>query len=141
LASIWVTRLNRRLLVLAQTFAAQPEAPINQASGDWQATKAAYPFFANPHATPAAILLPHQERTLERMQAHPLVLVVQDTTFLNYTHHPATPGLGPIGGHQQGLVMHSTLAFTPDGLPLGVLAQQIWAHPQPQARPPVNSRP
>ena len=70
------TRLNRRLLTLAETFAAQPEAPINQASADWQATKAAYAFFANPHATPDAILLPHQERTVERMQAHPLVLLV-----------------------------------------------------------------
>jgi len=46
------------------------------------------------------------------MQPHPLILLVQDTTFLNYTHHPATRNLGPIGGHQQGLVMHSTLAFT-----------------------------
>jgi hypothetical protein len=132
-------RLNRRLLTMAEAFGAQPEAPINQASGDWQATKAAYAFFANPHARPADILLPHQERTLERMQMHPLVLLVQDTTFLNYTHHPATRNLGPIGGGQQGLVMHSTLAFTPGGLPLGVLAQQIWARPQPQSRPPKRA--
>ena len=41
-------RLNRRLLVLVETFGAQPQAPINQASADWQDTKAAYAFFANP---------------------------------------------------------------------------------------------
>jgi hypothetical protein len=34
-------RLNRRLLGLAETFAAQREAPINQACADWQATSAA----------------------------------------------------------------------------------------------------
>ena len=28
-------RLNRRLLALAETFGAQPTAPINQASADW----------------------------------------------------------------------------------------------------------
>ncbi len=123
-------RLNRRLLVLAEAFSAQPEAPINQASGDWYATKAAYAFFANPKALPAELLAPHQERTLERMHAHPLVLLVQDTTFLNYTHHPATEGLEPIGGGQRGLVLHSTLAFTPQGLLLGVLAQQMWARPE-----------
>jgi hypothetical protein len=61
------------------------------------------------------------------MAAYPLVLAVQDTSFLNYTHHPATGGLGTIGGGQRGLVMHSTLVFTPQGLPLGVLEQQIWA--------------
>jgi hypothetical protein len=126
-------RLNRRLVGLAETFAAQPEAPINQACADWQATKAAYAFFANPKAAPSAILLPHQERTLERIRSRSLVLLVQDTTFLNYTHHPATKGLGPIGGNQLGLVMHSTLAFTPTGLPLGILAQQIWARPCQEA--------
>ncbi len=97
-------RLNRRLLTLAEAFGAQPQAPINQASVDWQDTKAAYAFFANPHALPAEILLPHQQRTLERMAAHPLVLAIQDTT----------------------------LAVTPLSLPLGVLDQQIWARPEPE---------
>jgi hypothetical protein len=133
-------RLNRRLLALAETFGAQPTAPINQASDDWYATKAAYGFFANPKAIPAELLAPHQERTLERMQAHNLVLLAQDTTFLNYTHHPATTGLGPIGGDQRALVMHSTLAFTPHGLPLGVLAQQIWARPEAAAAKPKRTR-
>ena len=59
-------RLNRRLLTLAEAFGAQPQAPINQASADWQSTKAVYAFFANPQAMPAEILLPHQQRTLER---------------------------------------------------------------------------
>jgi hypothetical protein len=122
-------RLNRRLLTLAEAFGAHPEAPINQASADWHHTKAAYAFFDNQHALPAEILLPHQQRTLERMAAHPLVLAIQDTTFLNYTHHPATTGLGPIGAGQRGLLMHSTLALTPQALPLGVLMQQIWARP------------
>jgi hypothetical protein len=108
-------RLNRRLLTLADAFGAHPQAPINQASADWQATKAAYAFFANPHALPAQILLPHQQRTLERMAAYPLVLAIQDTSLLNYTHHPATSGLGPIGGGQRGLVMHSTLAVKNGG--------------------------
>jgi Transposase DNA-binding len=72
------------LLVMAEAFGAQPEAPINQASADWQDTKAAYAFFANPNALSAEILLPHQQRTLERMAAYPLVLAVQDTSFLNY---------------------------------------------------------
>src|SRR5881396_574746 len=60
-------RLNRRLLVMAEAFGAQPEAPINQASADWQDTKAAYAFFANPNALSGEILLPHQQRTLEGM--------------------------------------------------------------------------
>ena len=126
-------RLNRRLLIMAEAFGAQPAAPINQASADWQDTLAAYAFFARERALPAEILLPHQQRTLERMAAHaPLILAREDTTFLNFTHHPATSGLGPIGGGQRGLVMHSTLAFTPQGLPQRLLDQQIWARPEPE---------
>src|SRR4029453_12774511 len=126
-------RVDRRLLALAEAFGAQPTAPINQASDDWYATKAAYAFFANPKAMPAELLAPHQERTLERMQAHKLVLLAQDTTFLNYTHHPATAGFGPIGGGRRGVGVSSPPAFPPPGLPLGVLAQHIWARPQAAA--------
>jgi hypothetical protein len=123
-------RLNRRLLTIAEAFGALPQAPTNQASADWQDTKAAYAFFDNPHVLPAEILLSHQQRTLERMAAHPLIVAIQDTTFLNYTHHPATGGL--IGsnwwrttwlGHAFDPCRH------PDALLLGVLEQQIWARP------------
>ena len=60
------------------------------------------------------------------MKGYGLVLAVQDTTFLDYTRHTKTDGLGPIGTPQQnlkGLVMHSTLAFSPEGMPLGWLAE------------------
>src|SRR3989337_4173299 len=66
------------------------------------------------------------------MKAHSLVLAVQDTTFLNYTHRPQTEGLGEIGTKQQnqrGFGMHSTLAVTPQGLSLGLLTQQFFERP------------
>src|SRR5262249_4099680 len=48
----------------------------------------------------------------------PVVLAIQDTSYLNYSHHPHRQGLGPIGDSQsnaQGLIMHSTLIVTPGG--------------------------
>jgi hypothetical protein len=75
-----------------------------------------------------------------RMHNYNLVLLAQDTTFLNYTRHPATAGLGPIGGGQRGLVMHSTLAFAPQGLPLGVLDQHIWARSEAATTKAKRSR-
>jgi hypothetical protein len=62
------------------------------------------------------------------MKAVPLVLAVQDTTYLDWTHHPHTTGLGPLASEvRQGLLVHSTLALTPERIPLGVLEQQVWA--------------
>jgi hypothetical protein len=123
-------RLEWRIVDIATKLAAQPTASINQACEDWADTKAAYRLFANEGVTAEKILKPSQQRTRERMKDHCLVLAVQDTTFLDYTRHTKTSGLGPIGTRQQtlkGLVMHSTLVFTPEGMPLGLLAQEIWA--------------
>lgn len=123
-------RLDVRLVDIAAKLAAQPLAPINQACDDWADTKASYRLFQNEKVTPEKILTPHQQRTRERMASYPLVLAVQDTTYLNYTSHSKTEGLGPIGTEEQdllGLVDHTTMALTPEGLPLGVLSQDIWA--------------
>lgn len=123
-------RIDKRFISVAMKFSAQPQVPINQACEDWADTKATYGLFHNEKVTPDLILAPHQQRTQERMQSHLLVLAVQDTTYFNYTKHLKTRGLGPIGTEEQdlrGLVNHTTLAITPQGLALGVLAQKIWA--------------
>ena len=125
-------RLNRRCQELAAIFSQQPNVSINQACETWFDTKAAYRFFDNDKVTPAQILAPHQQCTVARMRQHKLVLAVQDTTFFNYTHHPHTEGLGEIGNkkqHQRGFGMHSTLAVTPEGAPLGMLTQAYFIRP------------
>ena len=126
-------RLAWRLVDTAAKMTAQPMAPINQACDDWADTKASYRLFQNEKVSADRILAPHQQRTRERMSGYELVLAVQDTCYLNYTSHRKTKGLGPIGTEQQnlsGLVMHTTMALTPAGLPLGVLAEDIWARPE-----------
>lgn len=125
-------RLNQRCQKLASMLEQQSTEPINQACEDWADTKAAYRFFDNSKVSPEKILAPHYQRTVKRMKPHALVLAVQDTTFFNYTHHPQTAGLGEIGTKQQnqrGFGMHSTLAVTPQGLPLGLLTQQFFERP------------
>lgn len=125
-------RLNQRCQKVAEALEQQSTESINQACEDWADTKAAYRFFDNPKVSSAQILAPHYQRTVKRMRSHPLVLAVQDTTFLNYTHHPRTEGLGEIGTkaqNQRGFGMHSTLAITPEGLPLGLLTQQFFERP------------
>jgi Transposase Tn5 dimerisation domain len=70
----------------------------------------------------------HVESTYRRLDHASVVLAVQDTTEVNWTRHPATQGLGPLGHTAcHGLLVHTTLAFTPERVPLGLLAQQVWA--------------
>lgn len=125
-------RLNFRCSKLVEALGQQPTAPINQACEDWADSKAAYRFVDNLKVTPEKILAPHIARTVERMAGQEIVLAIQDTTFLNYTHHPETQDLGEIGTkaqNQRGFGLHSTLAVTPSGKPLGILTQAFLERP------------
>ena len=121
-------RLTARLQTLAAALGAQPMASLPEACGDASATTAAYRFFNNTAVTPDALLAGHVQATWRRVQAVPVVLAVQDTTLLDWSQHPATTGLGRLAqATQRGLLAHTTVAFTPEGLPLGLLAQEVWA--------------
>ena len=85
----------QRLLGLTQAFFEQPTASTPMAlPGDAGQSKAAYRFFNNPQVDRQALLHPHYEATAGRIREHPLVLVAQDTTRLNYDAHANTHGLG-----------------------------------------------
>jgi hypothetical protein len=123
-------RLEDRLLDLAGAFFAKPQANIPQACGTPAAVKAAYRFFDHHRVTMDALLEPHHRATIDRVRRESLVLVAQDSSSLSYTMHPEMQGIGPISNRvdgPQGLVVHSALAFRPDGLPLGLLDIEAWA--------------
>ncbi len=124
-------RLDDRLQKLVEKLAADPGMSIPKAMGDWSQAKAAYRFFANDDVTREKILDPHYRATSKRLTEMESVLVVQDSCFLNYTHHPATEGLGNIGSKGQknqlrGVIIHSALAVEPGThRVLGLLDQQV----------------
>ena len=121
-------RRTQRVVELATVLARRPGAALPEACGDRATLKAAYRFFDNAAIDPQNLLDSHVDATLARHATVPLVLAVQDTTELDWTAHPATTGLGPLGHPaHRGLHVHTTLAFTPERVPLGLLAQQVWA--------------
>lgn len=134
---IFEGRLRRRLSTLARDFFKQPGKPIPAAcEGSEAKTRAASRFFRNKRIDMQTLLKGHAEATLERVQNHRVVLAVQDTTTVNYTAHASTEGLGPIATRQDsavGLVLHSTIGFTSEGTPLGILAAQCWARDPKEA--------
>ena len=121
-------RLNRRLVRVVEDLARQPSASVPQASGTWAATKAVYRFWDSERVAPEAMRASHTRSTVERVRGHEWVLAVQDTTNLDFAHHPQTKGLGPLdNAFQWGLKVHSTLAVSSEGVPLGLLCQEVWA--------------
>src|SRR4029453_4439372 len=127
-AELGDARRTQRVIALATPLAQRPGASLPEACSNSAMLKAAYRFFDTPAIEPQDLLDSHIGATLPRVAAVPLVLAVQDTTELDWTAHPATTGLGPRGHPaHRGLHVQTTLAFTPDRVPLGVLAQQVWA--------------
>lgn len=89
-------RLTNRLIKLADHFGNIPESPINQACGTWSETKAAYRFFKNEKVEAAEILSTHIANIIARCEAHKTVLSIQDTSYICYSNHDKTTGLGMI---------------------------------------------
>lgn len=77
-------RLTSRLVTLARSLARAPDLPLPQALPQWRDLKAAYRFFDNAKAVPEHILAGHINATWSRNRAAPIVLAVQDTTYLNW---------------------------------------------------------
>ena len=121
-------RRERRVIRLIDQFSANPEASIPKACGSAADTKAAYRALGSEDISAEQIRLAHARATVERARTCKRVLVLQDTMVLSFPTCPATEGLGPVGKEgTRGLFVHSGLAVTPEGLPLGTVYQDVWS--------------
>ena len=126
-------RLDRRLGKLLDRLGSKPSLSIPAACRGRAEMEAAYRFFDNPRVAPAKILQPHRAATQVRMQGEPVVLIAQDTTEIDLTRRRERVG-GPLDeGSRWGLFAHVQLAMTPDAVPLGVVACELWARDPAEA--------
>jgi hypothetical protein len=133
-------RLGKRFRELLRRMGGGIGESIPLACQDWANTKAAYRFFANERVCEGDILSGHFDATRTRFDAaRGTVLLLQDTT--EFTYQRARPELvgftkdinsgkdkkGRYRHHTLcGILMHSSLAVTTDGLPLGLAAVKFW---------------
>ena len=87
----------------------------------WAETVATYRFLANPAIEMPAILAGHKHATLARSQTQEVVLLVPDTTCLNYGTTPPKVGLGPVQVQKRAEYrLPPTVAFPPERVNVGV---------------------
>lgn len=133
-------RLVQRLRKLLERMAGAVGESLPMACQDWANTKAAYRFLDNSRVSEDAILDGHFQATSQRFSATDgPILVLQDTTEFSYQRAATAPigsttrvnsgrdKAGRLRLHTVcGLLMHSSLAVTTDGLPLGLTAIKFW---------------
>jgi hypothetical protein len=121
----------KRLAQLLGRLSEKPVHSIPSACHGWAETVAAYRFLDNPAIGEQEILSGHQHATLERIRAQAVVLLVQDTTFLNYGTTQQKPGMGTVKVKSRDeYLLHPTVAFTPERINLGVLGAKWWQRPE-----------
>jgi hypothetical protein len=119
-------RLKQRGASTLAAMAARPEASLPQACERWATTKGTYRFLSNERVEFAALERAFAAETASRCEACGVLVLPQDTTYLNLPGPPEDV-VGPAGGHGvPGALCHSTLAVTPEGRVLGLLDQQVW---------------
>jgi hypothetical protein len=117
-------RLDARAAMLLSTLGNRPNLSIPAACGGRAEMQAAYRFFDNEKVSFGKVLAPHARRTLERIGAQMVALLVGDTSEIDLTRpEKEVVGVGELDGSRRGLLLHAMQAFATDGTPLGT----VWA--------------
>lgn len=118
-------RRTERAVKLAAAIAREPNVSLPKQLGEPKEVKASYRFLQSAQVSYEALLRPHLMQTRAQCEQLPVVLLVQDTTELDYQAHRQTSGLGPIGnGRHQGFLLQTVLAVEPTSGELLGIAQQ-----------------
>ena len=120
-------RLKTRFFKIMDAFAASPGKSTWAATGSRSSAKAAYRFFRNRDISKDELLDSISRATVEKMKCADAewVLAIQDTTSVGFGDRKAIQGMGYYcSTEQRGMLVHSCIAVTDQGIPLGVIYQE-----------------
>ena len=120
-------RLTERAVQVADQLLAHPHDSFPQKFHSPADLQGFYRLMKHERVTHASLLAPHLAVTLERMKATPgIVLLLQDTTVLDYSGLESIEELGQVGnGHGRGYYCHNGLAVAAATREVFGLAAQV----------------
>ncbi len=124
-------RLNKRLASRLNTLSIEPSKSIPCANDTWAETFAAYRFFDNDKISFDSIMTGNTAATLDRIKKESVVLIPQDTTFLNFATDSKSKEMGTLrtkDSNQQ--LLHTSIAITPSRINLGIVEGSMWQRPE-----------
>lgn len=123
-------RLEARLVLMAEKMALRPTGTVTGTFQTSAEREAAFRFLENASVSSRDVAFAAHAATLQRAQAYSFVYVPVDGSSLALTNVARSRDLGSIGARNkgaQGLIVHSAMAVSPDGTPLGMAGQTWWA--------------
>ena len=141
-------RLKSRFFKIIDAFAASPGKSTWAATGSRSSAKAAYRFFSNSEISKDELLDSISRATVEKIKCADAewILAVQDTTAVGFGDRKAIQGMGYYcSTEQRGMLVHSCIAVTDQGIPLGIIYQETNTREKPkddsQTKEQKRSRP
>jgi len=121
-------RLNKRFGFIINKLFRSPESSIPQAFRKWKGIKATYRFFGSKYIKYIDLIKLLKIKTLNlinKMSKTETILLIQDTTEINYTTQ-LKKEKGYIHSTNKGFLVHSLLAVKENSSVLGIINQDIW---------------
>ena len=141
-------RLKSRFFKIIDAFAASSGKSTWAATGSRSSAKAAYRFFSNSEISKDELLDSISRATVEKIKCADAewILAVQDTTAVGFGDRKAIQGMGYYcSTKQRGMLVHSCIAVTDQGIPLGIIYQETNTREKPkddfQTKEQKRSRP
>lgn len=128
-------RLINRAEKILENRMSNSRGSIPECSQEKKEMKATYRFFENEYFNHRDILKGHKMKTEEKIKSEKIVLSLQDSMSIDFTRFTKTEGLGILEGKgNKGIMMHTTIAVTPEKKVLGIIEQKLWARKSKEER-------
>jgi hypothetical protein len=150
-ADLGDARRSKRLVRVAAGIAQNPCGTLNGAIPDWADVQGAYRLLAGTRTTLESVTAPHRKKVYAACAAAWEVLLVEDTSTLNYSTLKTVKDMGWIGDDEacKGFNLHSTLALRveswksnqePDLTMLGLFGIHCWTRTHSKRGPGAEKK-
>ncbi len=125
-------RRDERFVTMLNNVSTQPGSSIPKQNKSWYDTKATYEFFKNKDVSLKALKKTMMEYGAKQVSDKMKLLFFHDISNISYNDLQAD-GLGYLDNKEgRGVLCYSSIAATPEGLPLSLLYQHTWTRPLEQ---------
>lgn len=122
-------RRDNRFIDIINNISNQPGSSIPRQNRDWYNTKATYEFYKNEQVSLSALKKTLMSYGAKQVEDEMKLLIIHDISNISFNDLQAE-GLGYLDNKEgRGILCYSSLAATPEGLPLSLLYQHTWIRP------------
>ena len=122
-------RRNKRFVAIIENITTQPGSSIPKHNDSWYDTKATYDFFKNEQVSVASLQKSIEQYGVNQLENTNEVLIIHDTSNISFNELQAE-GLGYLDSKLgRGIMCHSSIAVSTEGLPLSLIHQHTWVRP------------